>query len=272
MTELTPWRTARDEDGHALAEALDEIARPAAAAIAAAYARRADHQPRRKSDGSPVTEVDVLADALLTGGLRRRFPDWPVVSEEAPASHARAPAGPYWLLDPLDGTREFIGGTGEFCICLALVESGVPVFGFVYAPLDLRYDYAWRGAGCAYAKTAHAPPRRLTRPRPPARASSGLRVGVSRHHRDAATDAFLATLREPLALPMGSALKFCAIAEDRLDVYVRHGPTMHWDTAAGQCLLEAVGFGVYDLATGAPLRYDTPTRRNPGFLAGPFGP
>ena len=259
--------------GHELAATLDAVCRPGAEAIAARYARLADVRAAAKPDGSSVTEADLQANRLITAGLRARFPEWPVVSEEDPDSHLTLGSDRYWLLDPLDGTREFLAGTGEFCTCVALVEGGVPVFGFISVPLTGESFYAWRGAGAAYAQNpGRQPRRRLTRDGPLARSSPRLRVGVSRHHRDGATGDFLGALADPVAVPMGSALKFCAIAEGRLDVYVRYGPTMHWDTAAGQCLLEAIGFGVRDLATGRPLRYDTPSRRNPAFLAGPFPP
>ena len=252
--------------GHNLAAAVDAICAPAAAAIAEVYARLAEVRAATKPDGSAVTEADLRANRLLTDGLRRAFADWPVVSEEDPGSHARPTTGPYWLVDPLDGTREFLAGTGEFCVCVGLVEAGAPVFGYVLAPATGQRYYAWRGAGGAFAKTsATAPARRLPRRAPLDRGTPGLRIGVSRHHRDAAADAFLAGLNAPVPVPMGSALKFCAVAAGELDGYVRPGPTMHWDTAAGQCIAEAVGAGVRELATGARLRYDTPTRRNPGF-------
>ena len=262
---------ATSDDWARLAAAVDPVARAAAAALLNVYDAPA-LDVAAKPDGSPVTAADLAAERALLAGLEGLVRGVGVVSEEGGGSGVGG-RGPerYWLVDPLDGTREFLAHNGEFCVCIALVEDGAPVFGLIHAPTTSVSYYAWRGSGAAFAKPAtDAPARRLPPRRPATARTPGLRVGVSRSHRDAATEAYLAKLDAPRAVPMGSALKFCAIVADRLDVYVRPGRTMHWDTAAGQCLLEAVGCSVTDLATGRPLRYVGPGRTNPGFLAGPW--
>ena len=247
---------------------VDAVARAAGAAILD-VARASDVGASAKTDGSPVTAADLASHRLLSGGLPALTPGLPIVSEEDAAGHGLS-AGRYWLIDPLDGTREFLAGTGEYCVCLAIIDDGRPIYGLIHVPVTGESYYAAADSGTAFRLDAPDAPPAVLRPRYGVElARAGLRVGVSRRHRGPATAAFLGRLRAPAPVPMGSAIKFCAIAAGTLDLYVRHGRTMHWDTAAGQCLLEAVGLGVYRLDTGAPLRYDTPTRTNPGFLAGP---
>ena len=251
----------------AFARRVDEVAREAGAAIMEVYGR-ADFEASAKTDGSPVTVADLASDQVLLRGLRDLEPGAPVVSEEG--DEAERTGERYWLVDPLDGTREFLSRNGEFCVCIALIDGGRPVFGLIHAPTTRETYYAADTSGQAFRlRENDAAPEGLPVRRGISMASAGLRVGVSRSHRDAATTAFLDGLDAPAPVPMGSALKFCAIAAGTLDVYIRQGPTMHWDTAAGQCLLEAVGLGVYRLDTREPMRYDTPTRKNPAFLAGP---
>ncbi len=224
-----------------------------------------------KPDASPLTAADVAADGVLHRGLAGLLPDCPVISEERAVewpAERRSGLRQWWLVDPLDGTREFVARNGEFCVCVAIVQDGVPVLGLIHAPVTGLTYVAYRGAPAvqrvdAMGEVAHLPPReRLERER------SGLRVAVSRHHAGPETQAYLAHYRHPVAVPMGSALKFCAIAEGSLDLYPRFGPTMAWDTAAGQCILEVAGRRVVDAETGAALRYDRASLMNPGFIAG----
>ena len=253
----------------AFAAGVDAVARRAGTAVMEVYGR-GDLGAYAKTDGSPVTAADLASHAILTAGLPDLEPDAAIVSEEDAPGRAAVAGDKYWLIDPLDGTREFLARNGEFCVCVALVDRGRPVFGLIHAPVSGASYYASDNSGMAFVRRASGRPALPLYPRRGVSlASAGLRVGVSRKHRGRATEDFLRELDGAAPVPMGSALKFCAIAAGKLDVYVRHGPTMHWDTAAGQCLLEAVGLGVYGLATGLALRYDTPTRTNPAFLAGP---
>ena len=245
----------------ALREPVIALAVAAGRAIMAVYAE--DFAVERKDDRSPLTEADLASHRLLVAGLEALTPDIPVLSEESvaldPAVRRAWPR--LWLVDPLDGTREFVKKNGEFCVCIALVERGAPVLGVVHAPVTgvtwsaAAGEGAWRreagGADVALASHDASPacgPGAVT---PPA----GLRVAASRSHLDPRTAALLERLPEAQRVPMGSALKFGLLAEGRLDLYPRFGPTSEWDTAAGQCLVEAVGGAVLDLE-GRPLRYN----------------
>lgn len=256
----------------AFSERVDVVARRAGAAVLDVYARQTVGA-FAKTDGSPVTAADAASHDILTAGLRDLASGVAIVSEEdgsppGPVPEPAAAPRRYWLLDPLDGTREFLAGNGEFCVCVALIEDGRPVYGLIHVPVAGESYYASESSGGAFVTRGDGA-RRLAPRAGVEMGAAGLRVGVSRSHRGGSTEAFVRRLPGARSVPMGSALKFCAIAAGTLDLYVRHGPTMHWDTAAGQCLLEAVGLGVYDLATGRPLRYDGDARRNPAFLAGP---
>lgn len=259
----------------ALAHAVEPLARRAGAAILGVYAGP-DALAAAKPDGSPLTEADRRSEAVLQAGLAALATGYPVVSEESRGlpDAERAAHEIVWVCDPLDGTKEFLARNGEFCVCVALVERGAPVLGVIHAPVTGRSTVAWRGAGAVSVREVADGPWRVLRPRSRLDAGArGLRFCVSRSHLDPATEAYLADYRDPVAVPMGSALKFCGIAEDRVDVYPRHAPTMEWDTAAGQCIVEAAGGEVVDAATGRPLRYNKPALANPPFVArAPFGP
>lgn len=262
--------------GH-LREPAIHLAEAAGRAILAVYA--AEFAVTAKLDHSPLTAADLAAHAVLAEGLQALSPDIPVLSEEAveiPWATRRSWSR-LWLVDPLDGTREFVKKNGEFCVCLALVEDGVPLLGVVHAPVlgvswsALRGQGAWRRETGAGDEVMLAPYRSLTVAAPdgadPAKPKAALRVAASRSHRDARTDALLARLPDALPVAMGSAIKFGLLAEGRLDLYPRFAPTSEWDTAAGQCLVEAVGGVVLDL-DGEPLRYNRrPQLVNAGFIA-----
>ncbi|MBR0668197.1 3'(2'),5'-bisphosphate nucleotidase CysQ [Roseomonas hellenica] len=214
-----------------------------------------------KPDGSPLTDADLAADLVIRAGLAEAAPGIPVVCEEGAACEDMS-APRYFLIDPLDGTREFVAGDADYTVNIALIEHGRPVAGVVFAPRDGRL---WSGAeGCGATRQDGAGPARPVR----VRATDGGLVAVaSRSHRDAATEAFLAWLGVSETRCVGSSLKFCLVAEGGADVYPRFGPTMAWDTAAGQAVLEAAGGAVF-CPEGKPFRY-TPENgwRNGAFIA-----
>jgi 3'(2'), 5'-bisphosphate nucleotidase len=204
-----------------------------------------------KGDGSPLTQADLAAHDAILAGLAAACPGLPVVSEEDAARAEAAPEGPFILVDPLDGTREFISGNGEFTVNIALVDGGVPVAGVVHAPALGRTWVGALGAGARAAGPDGAPLRPIAVRAPD---PAGLVAVASRSHRDAQTEAFLATLTVAGLRSVGSSLKFCLVAAGEADVYPRFGPTMEWDTAAGQAVLEAAG-GCVCGPDGSAFRY-----------------
>jgi 3'(2'), 5'-bisphosphate nucleotidase len=251
----------------ALLPALGDLARAAGAAILAIYAT--DFNIRDKADASPVTAADEQAEAVILAGLSRLAPDIPVVAEESVAA-GRVPdisGGRFFLVDPLDGTREFVSRNGEFTVNIALIEQGVPVLGVVFAPaVGGVAGRLFAGAAGVGAWVEDAQGRRPIRCRPvPA---EGLTVLASRSHGDAvALDAFLAGRKVARLANAGSSLKLCLIAEGAADCYPRHGRTMEWDIAAGHAVLAAAGGQVHRLDDAAPLAYGKPGFENPHFVA-----
>jgi 3'(2'), 5'-bisphosphate nucleotidase len=246
---------------------LAALARDAGAAVMQVYA--GDLQLRSKADASPVTAADECAEAVILDGLRRLAPQVPVVAEESVAA-GRVPAiggGRFFLVDPLDGTREFISRNGEFTVNIALIEQGVPVLGVVFAPaVDGPAGRLFAGAAGHGAWVEDAQGRRPIRCRraPP----EGLTVLASRSHGDAAAlYAFLADRRVARLANAGSSLKLCLIAEGAADCYPRHGRTMEWDIAAGHAVLAAAGGQVWRLDDGMPLAYGKRGFENPHFVA-----
>ena len=243
-----------------LAAVAHRLALEAGRAIMALY--RSGAAVRTKADSSPVTEADEAADRLIVDGLREAAPDVPVVSEES-AGADRAPAGGrFWLVDPLDGTKEFIGRTGEFTVNVALIEGGRPVLGVLHAPA-LDETYVADGTGGAVRIVGAAAPRPV---RARAAPEEGPVVVASSAHRDAETDAFIAGRRPSRIARAGSALKFGLLARGAADLYPRFGRTMEWDTAAGHAVLAAAG-GDVRTADGGALRYGKPGFVNPPFVA-----
>lgn len=223
---------------------------------------------RAKADASPVTEADLLADRLIREGLAAAVPGLAVVTEEAAASHHLLPPREFAIVDPLDGTKEFVRGEADFTVNLALVREGVPVAGAVFAPARGRLFLgdargAWEEQG-APAPDAPGPARPLRVAVPD---NAALRAVASKSHRDAATDAFLGRYEVAESVAAGSSLKFCLVAAGEADLYPRLGRTMEWDTAAGQAVLLAAGGEVVRLDDGAPLLYGKPGWENPHFLA-----
>jgi 3'(2'), 5'-bisphosphate nucleotidase len=246
-----------------LARACAGIARVAGRAILQVY--DSDFAVEHKQDKSPLTAADLAAHRAIVDGLRLITPTIPILSEEAAVQAAwdvRRSWSRYWLVDPLDGTREFVKRNGEFTVNIALIEAQRPVLGVVFAPVLDEMFWAWRG-GNAFASVAQAEKTPLrTRARGPL-----LIVAGSRSHADPRTLAALDKLGPHELKPLGSSLKFCRAAQAQADLYIRYGLTSEWDTAAGQCVLEQAGGGVTDMS-GAPLRYNTKeSLLNPDFLA-----
>ncbi|MGI9245884.1 MAG: 3'(2'),5'-bisphosphate nucleotidase CysQ [Steroidobacteraceae bacterium] len=248
----------------ALLPAVRRLVAAAGDAILTVYA--GSHDIEYKADDSPITQADRAAHDILVAGLQRLTPGIPVLSEESAAEHAaevRHRWREFWLIDPLDGTKEFISRNGEFTVNVALIRDHRPVLGVVAAPvLDLVYSGA-EGLG---ARLAHAgePEHAIAVRRP---AADPLVVVGSRSHRGDSLDAVLARLGPHEMRPMGSSLKFCLVAEGVADLYPRLGPTSEWDTAAAQAVVEAAGGQVTTLE-GLPLRYnERDALLNPHFLA-----
>jgi 3'(2'), 5'-bisphosphate nucleotidase len=231
-------------------------------------ARDARHHPDYKSDGSPVTAADLAADEIIREQLARELAGLPVITEETCTAASVADAACFVLVDPLDGTREFINGSDEFTVNIALISDHVPVAGAVYAPALRRLYIGGRTAYRLDVAGDDADPGLddlrpiAVKPAPPA----GWRAVVSRSHLDPETKQWLDRHRIAAQCPAGSSLKFCAIAEGEADVYPRLGPTMEWDTAAGHAVLLAAGGRVTGL-DGKPLRYGKPQFRNGNFVA-----
>ena len=225
---------------------------------------RPDVAVREKDDRSPLTEADLISQECIAEGLARLTPDIPVVSEE---SADETDAELYWLVDPLDGTKEFLRRNGEFTTNIALIRDGAPIAGFVHAPALSR---TWVGVvGDGAWSVDERGVREPLRCSDASTRDGALRAVTSRSHLDPATEAFLRTVGERgfevEAVPMGSSLKICLIAEGRADVYPRLGPTMHWDTAAAHAVVAAAG-GTLTALDGEPLRYRGPDRLNPHFV------
>lgn len=246
----------------ALRDACIGIARDAGAAIMAVYAQ--DFDVELKSDHSPLTAADMAAHRIICAGLAALTPNIPVLSEESATIEwvVRRSWSSYWLVDPLDGTREFVKKNGEFTVNIALIDGNASVLGVVYAPALDYMVHAERGVGAFLRDDASDVPLVTQQPAP-----TPLRVAASRSHLDARTAAALEKMGATEKIGMGSSLKFCRIAEGRMDVYPRFGPTSEWDTAAGQCVLEAAGGAVLRL-DGRALRYNTKELLlNPDFIA-----
>jgi 3'(2'), 5'-bisphosphate nucleotidase len=284
-----------------LAPLLEKIAYDAGKQILRVYAQ-ASINASAKTDQSPVTAADLLAHESIVRGLHATFPGVPVVSEEDEASLAwRLPTGCYWLVDPLDGTKEFLKRNGDFTVNIALIENGRATFGMVYAPTHASFYWGGAGLGAAMREkgvvmvlakqrrergdedhsganvdaadgseiNASANQENMPDSRSdiPAEGSAGrLRVVASKSHLNEETQTFIQQLGDVELVQAGSSLKFCTIARGRADLYPRLGPTCEWDTAAAQAVLEGAGGVVLDMQ-GRPLRYGKANALNPWFVA-----
>jgi 3'(2'), 5'-bisphosphate nucleotidase len=232
-------------------EPIVDLAREAGDAILEVYA--SDFDVQSKDDESPLTQADLAAHRRIVAGLAELTPELPVISEEAglPPFETRSAWPTYWLIDPLDGTKEFVNRNGEFTVNIALISDGRPVFGVVHVPVLRRTYVGCEGRGAELRAEGEAPkPIQVAE-----RSAQPVRVVGSRSHRGASLDAFIENLGDCDLVPMGSSLKFCVVAEGGADVYPRLGPTSEWDTAAAQAVVEQAGGSVVTL-DGKPMKYN----------------
>ena len=246
-----------------MVEQVGEIAKRAGAEIMKIY--ETDFAVDAKDDASPVTEADRVAEALITDALKSEITsDFPIIAEEAFAAGIVpdiSGAAAFWLVDGLDGTKEFVKRNGEFTVNIALIETGRPVIGIVHAPaVNATY---WGSSYGTFAETDGGAARQVAcRPKP----SAGLVAAVSRSHRGDEADAFLTEHGVEKEITAGSSLKFGLVAVGRCDVYPRLGRTMEWDIAAGHAVVRFAGGRVVDLE-GAEITYGKPGFENPPFVA-----
>lgn len=227
-----------------------------------------DFEVKSKSDASPVTEADEAADALISAGLRAAFPEVVLITEEQAASHALR-ADTFLIVDPLDGTKEFVQRRGDFTVNIAYVENGVPIRGVVYAPAQGRLFYTQVDGRAveeigAFAKDHIGAVKPLAVSKPD---NSALMVVASKSHRDAATDEYIGKYAVKDMKSAGSSLKFCLVAAGEADLYPRLGRTMEWDTAAGDAVLRGAGGHVVRFDDHQPLAYGKDGWDNPFFIA-----
>jgi 3'(2'), 5'-bisphosphate nucleotidase len=256
-------RAADPLDPVRLAPEVVRIARRAGAEILRIY-RAPGVRATSKADASPLTEADLCAHRAIVEALNLLTPGIAILSEESsgvPFATRRA-WSQYWLVDPLDGTREFLSRNGEFTVNIALIVGHDPVLGVVGVPARDTVYWGIAGQGAQRAIGSGAP----AQIKPRARAAAPVRVVGSRSHRGDSLDAFLGKVGPHELIPVGSALKFCLVAEGSADIYPRLGPTSEWDTAAAHAVVVAAG-GVVIATSGAPLRYNTKADLlNPNFL------
>ena len=249
-----------------LVEPLVAMARDAGDAILEVYAT--DFDVQNKADESPLTQADLASHNVIAAGLQALTPDIPVISEESglPDYDVRRKWPEYWLIDPLDGTKEFVNRNGEFTVNIAFIRGNRPLLGVVHVPVLDKTYVGCDGEGASLREAGQAPrPIQVS-----SSSSEPVRVVGSRSHRGASLDAYLEKLGDYDMVPMGSSLKFCVVAEGGADIYPRLGPTSEWDTAAAQAVVEQAGGAVLELS-GTPLAYNAKEEiLNPHFLvAGP---
>lgn len=249
-----------------LVQPVSEIARRAGQAILEVYARSADSiQIDQKADNSPVTEADHAANTIICERLAQLKPLFPILSEENKAIpfEERRQFEAYWLVDPLDGTKEFLKRNGEFTVNIALVQGTSPILGVLYAPVR---DELYAGFG----QTAYVERTPNQRERIQVadffQSDHGLSVVCSRSHINESTRSYLDTLNNPETVSIGSSLKFMMVARGKAHLYPRLSPTSEWDTAAAQAIVEAAGGKVIQYDSGEPLRYNKKILINPSFI------
>lgn len=243
-------------------EKICHVAREAGAAIMEIYA--GEFNVELKGDDSPLTCADRASHEVIMAGLQQAYPEIPILSEEGVAiPYAERSAWQrFWLVDPLDGTKEFIKRNGEFTVNIALVEEDQVVAGVVYVPAQRKTFLGIRGQGAWLSIEDQEPVEIKVRE---ADHAAGLTVVMSRSHPSPELEAYLQDISVAEALPVGSSLKLCVVAEGRADLYPRLGPTMEWDTAAGHAVVEAAG-GTVTQVDGTPLMYNKENLLNPYFI------
>lgn len=252
-------------DSHLL-QTAKHAARLACAEILDVYATFSADEVIQKSDDSPLTKADLRANAIIQKTLEARFPDIPFLSEEnksIPFS-VRSGFSRFWMVDPLDGTKEFVKKNGEFTVNIALIEGGRSVLGVVAVPVSGAMYWATSGGGSWTEEEGSDIPIRSSTF---STSDKGLRLVASRSHRDADTEAFMSRFDQPVIRPSGSSLKIIRLATGDADIYPRFAPTMEWDTAAADIILQEAGGLMINAETRFPLQYNKPELLNPYFLA-----
>ncbi len=239
-----------------------EIAKDAGQAILSVY--DGEIEVEMKDDKSPLTAADKASHEVIFAGLQKHFPDIPILSEEGAdiPYEERKNWSCFWCVDPLDGTKEFIKRNGEFTVNIALIEEGRPVAGVVYVPVQDKIYFGLSGTGCWMSEAGKEASQIRVRA---ADLEAGLTVVMSRSHPSPDLEAYLKDLKVAEAMPVGSSLKLCVVAEGLADLYPRLGPTMEWDTAAGHAVVEAAG-GTVEQPDGAALAYNKQNLLNPYFI------
>lgn len=242
------------------------VAKEAGAAILEYYDKEEDVEVSRKEDDSPLTKADLASHRVIMEGLKKIDPETPVISEESgiPDHKERQKWSKFWIVDPLDGTKEFIKKNGEFTVNIALIDEGIPVLGVVYVPDKETTYYATKGEGAFKQEGVESPERIYSEP---AQKGEALVAMQSRSH---GSEKLIEQLSEKgleikETIPAGSSLKFCLVAEGKADIYPRMGPTMEWDVAAGDCVYR---YSAREGAHYSPLTYNKPDLKNDGFLIG----
>lgn len=233
-----------------LVEPITELAIEAGNAILTVYAT--DFDVESKSDESPLTQADLASHNCIVAGLKALTPDIPIISEEdgLPAFDVRSEWSRYWLIDPLDGTKEFVNRNGEFTVNIALIDNNRPILGVVHVPVQEKTYIGCEGRGSELRADGETKAISVG-----SSSSQPVRIVGSRSHRGTSLDAFLSRLDDHDMVAMGSSLKFCTVAEGNADLYPRLGPTSEWDTAAAQAVVEQAGGQVLEL-DGKPLSYN----------------
>ena len=250
------------QDPHTLLEAIINISRIAGKKILDVY--ETDFDVEHKEDKTPLTKADMAAHDTIVEGLSKLTPDIPILSEEEAKIpfKERASWTTYWLVDPLDGTREFIKRNGEFTVNIALIHEHESILGVIYVPVSGVTYFASRGHG-SYKQAPNSPPVHIQVSK---KAGNPVKVAGSRSHRGDSLNRFLESIGDYEIVSMGSSLKSCLVAEGRADIYPRLGPTSEWDTAAAQCIVEEAGGKLVELDM-KQLRYNTKdSLLNPHFL------
>ena len=245
---------------------VTRIAQEAGAAIMKIYGESADVEVITKADDSPLTIADQASNEVINEGLKAIFPNIPIVSEENKAIpyETRKDYDFFWMVDPLDGTKEFIKRNGEFTVNIALIHRNKPVAGVVYVPATETLFYAVVGQG-AWKVVAGEKSQLLASEF--AESDTGLRLVCSRSHLNEMTETYVGRFMDPELVSKGSSLKFMILAEAAADIYPRLAPTMEWDTAAAQAILEEAGGEVLQYETGTAVEYNKEDLLNPFFIA-----